>query len=183
VKANLPDVARSIKADPAFLTDLDQVVETYRFWHEHDCGPKAAASRAALRKFDKLTDELCEWLASALGTDETPERLAARKINAASLERRLPAFERIESARYALLELSTLRDRAAQFLTADKSPKAAPRMAASYLWTLLPHYNVKVTMYENSAAVRLLVAIARDAGDRTLTLQAAKKFLRETRPK
>jgi antitoxin (DNA-binding transcriptional repressor) of toxin-antitoxin stability system len=55
-------------------------------------------------------------------------------------------------------------------------------MAASTVSAMLVHAGIPVTIYEAGKAVQLLVAIAREAGDQTLTPAAAKKFIREARP-
>lgn len=179
----LQQEARRAKDCDKFEAAVLQAADDYRIWHEFDASRRVRASRVALRKFDELSGELAEWLAAALQNVETAERQAARCLHTASLERAFPAFDTLACVQDDLLTLRAVQDRAAGFLAGDRRPKTAPRIIASKLWGLLPHHGIKVTVYDNGAAARLLVEIAKAAGDQSITPLAAKKFLQETKPK
>ena len=178
----LAALARQLSADPEFVAAIESEAASYRFSRALD-RRSTTATRAALSRFGRQARGLADWLGAALGGAETPQRDAVRKLNAAGLERGWLTRDRLEQMQATLLELALLETRASEFLRDGSRQKAAaPRLAAAALWALLPRHGVKVSMYENSDAVRLLVAIARDAGDRSLTPLAAKKFLQETQP-
>lgn len=179
---SLADVARGIKDSEQFTAAVQRVADAYRFLYRWDRARDMAGARAALRRFDKTAQELYDWLCSALGPDETPERQAARKLQTAAGEGLVRGREQMERAQSALFELLAVRPQAAEFLADDKAPQSAPRMAASTLWELLPHHGITVTVYDNGPAARLLVAIAREAGDRHLSRAAARKYLGLMRP-
>lgn len=178
----LASLARALCDTEEFRSAIERAVDEYGFWYRRHTERRPARTRAALREFDRLSGELVGWLTAALGTDEAPESRAARALHTAGLERGMLARSALERLQGDLLELSTLRPRAAEFLTGDKAPKAAPRLLADSLWTLLPRHGIPCTVYDAGPAARLLVAIARAAGDR-ITPAAAKKALAQTQPR
>ena len=178
----LEKVAREIKDSDEFIEHVAGVANRYRREHALQTGDAQVELRQALRNFHKHATALAAWLQAAHGG----------KPNA--IERK--AFDTIGTvlhgspvlARPHGVQVSEWLNRAAQIAeetTSKKRPadNAALRIAAEGLRATFEHHKLKVSLgggTQPADAIRLLCAIARDAGDANVEPDAARAALRES---
>lgn len=174
----LEKIAREICDRDDFVEHVAGISSLYRRQHELDAGPRRTAVRQALRTFERHAAQLSQWMKSA-GVASRPEHDALVSIDKAlrgSTHEHATAVEWLGRAAHA----------ASQAIEGLKSGKrnsgAAPRAAAEALRATFEHHRLKwstsIVRGEPSAAIRLLCAIARHAGDSALTPTDARQAMR-----
>jgi hypothetical protein len=108
---------------------------------------------------------------------------AAAVIGAMASEQGQNAIAMAQTAGTLLLEIDAYAARAGDRMNHNRHISSAARNAARNLWARGDELGVRVAATEDGTAVRMLVEIAREAGDASLTAQGALKALKETRPK
>jgi hypothetical protein len=181
----LAATARSVKDNDEFVAHVANIAARYRRAHALDSGPEARAMRQAMRVLHKQTSVLSQWL------------LRAQKVSPATPEAN--AYRRIKTALYGaagtvIADDSTIKawlsqaakaaaDELASSKGAAKSNAATPeavRLAVEGLRATFEHHKLKwsatVTKSKQADAVRLLCAIAKQAGD-AMTPHEARQWL------
>jgi hypothetical protein len=176
-------LAQQICANPKFVAQIRDIVTDYRIAHDwHRSAPTAGEMRKQLAEFERRSSKLLEWIDRALCWDASGQAYAARALHTASMEQGFFARDELEAAQERMRNCLCVVVRARDFLQADKRTHSAPLMAADSLRKTFERFGLRCTAYENSAAVLLLVEIAKAAGDRSLTKLAAKKSLGASHP-
>lgn len=174
----LEKVARAIKDSDEFVEHVFNIARAYEAHHELDSGVGARGVRQSLKAFDKHASHLLEWLENAaeLGTPEY-EALGAIR---AGLQSQGRPFVDLAATREWLRHATRASVRAEAALQGKKL-RNAPRFAAEALRATFEYHKLKAsaqaTETKQSAAVRLLCAIAKDAGDASLTPFEARDWL------
>jgi hypothetical protein len=182
----LERIAREIRDSDEFVAHVGSISQRYRAEHALEAGPGKTAVRQSLRVFHKHADALAGWLRQAQKSRAPDgEREALEKIGAALHE----AHHWHSQTEIVTDWLTRTSVAASVTLNAEKSapknsPRAAPRVVAEALRATFEFHKLKlsaqVSAKKLSDAVRLLCAIAKDAGDVTLTAQDARQALLES---
>ena len=186
----LEKTARTVKDSDEFLEHIGGIASLYRREHALDATPRGSAARQALKTFRKHAGALAEWLEQAhKGTASTPEHDALDKVG----ELLYGVPHQAHTASNGVAEWLVQADEAAGRCLDDarlfprKPQRNAPALAAAALRATFEHHKLKVstqvTAANHSGAVRLLCAIAKDAGDSSLSPQDAKQALLESATK
>jgi hypothetical protein len=179
----LEKAAREIKNSDEFVEHVGNLSDRYRREHALDAGPRNSAARQSLRTFHKSAAALALWLAQA-DKSTSAEHDALDKIGVALYG----SAGHAHAASKNVLEWLAQAEGAAARCIADassrKSRKNAPRIAAEGLRATFEHHQLKLSTAgakdKPSDCVRLLCAIAKNAGDASLTAAEAKQFLVES---
>jgi hypothetical protein len=179
----LEATAREVKDADEFVEHVAGLANRYRREHALVSGDAQAELRQALRTFHKHASALTEWLQQANGGK--PSAIERKAFDA--LGTKLygsPVLARPQSVQ--TLEWLTRASQAADETVAGMKrageDHAALRIAAEGLRATFEHHKLKVTLIageQPSDAVRLLCAIARDAGDDSVEPSLAKIALRD----
>lgn len=182
----LERIAREIKDSDDFVTHVGNISERYRAEHALDAGPRKAAVRQALKTFHKHAQALATWLRQAQRTNAAnSEREALEKISTA-LDDTRSMHAQSEAIADWLSRTSVAAERGIGVAkqAPKKSLRAAPRVAAEGLRATFEFHKLKLSTQASdkkpSDAVRLLCAIAKNAGDALLTAQEAGQALLES---
>jgi hypothetical protein len=159
---------------------FESLVETYRFWSVFDKGRSAKAERVALEQIAVTLNAATAILLPAIDAvdahDVSAAHAAWRLMMAIGQDRKSPlALPEVDHVIGAL----TLWSRLAKVATSKvpaKHTKSARMMVAQRLWSIR-YRGFKCSAAKNGAACAELVAIARAAGDKRLTADAACKAL------
>lgn len=179
----LTKAAREIKDSDEFVAHVGNLSDRYRQEHALDAGPGNNAARQSLRAFHKHAAALTLWLEQA-DKSTSAEQDALNKIGAVLYGSAGHAHAASKSVLEWLARSESAATRCIAETATRKSQKNAPRIAAEGLRATFEHHQLKVstagTKDKPGDAVRLLCAIAKNAGDATLTPADAKQFLVES---
>lgn len=179
----LEAVAREIKDADEFVEHVAGLANRYRREQALVSGDTQAELRQALRTFHKHASLLVEWLQQANGGKPSAiERKAfdaiGTKLHGSPVLARPPSVQASEW-------LAKASEAAQETLAGMKridGDNTALRIAAEGLRATFEHHKLKVTLAggdQPSEAVRLLCAIARDAGDDSIEPTRARIALRD----
>jgi hypothetical protein len=182
IAKRLESVAREIKDADDFVEHVAGLAKRYRREHALRIGDAQAELRQSLRTFHKHASALAEWLEQANDGKATAiERKAfdalGTKLYGSPVLARAPSTQ--------ALEWLTRAAQAAELTAAEMKQGGtddALRIAAEGLRATFEHHKLKLaagTDKKPGDAVRLLCAIAREAGE-TLEPAAAKAALKDT---
>ena len=178
----LERAAREIKDSDEFVEHVANICERYRREHALDAQPSAV--RRSLQAFRKPAAALVLWLEQAHKQSQASgERDALDKI--AMLQPGTLHYATSQSVLEWLVQAETAATRCVDDpkLLPRKS-RNAPRIAAAALRATFEHHKLKfsatIAHAKPGSAVSLLCAIAKNAGDPSLTPADAKKSLLES---
>jgi predicted transcriptional regulator len=183
----LEKATRLIKDSDEFVEHVANIADRYRREHALDMGPRARAVRQSMNVFRKHAATLAAWLQQAHKEGLTaPEYDALNRISI--VLHGAPGVVNAQSkdvqswlARAGKAADSCIADAKRLPRNADKN---APRLAAEGLRATFEHHKLKFSTQagkdSQSDAVRLLCAIAKNAGDAAMTPEAARKALVES---
>ena len=183
----LEKAARQVKDSDEFVEHIANIADRYRREHALDMGPRGRAVRQSMNVFRKHAAALSAWLQQAHKEGLTaPEFDALNRIG--TVLNGVPGLARAQSK--DVQSWLAQAGKAADTCIADakrqprNSDKNAPRIGAEGLRATFEHHKLKfstqLTKVSQSDAVRLLCAIAKDAGDSAMTPQAARQTLVES---
>jgi hypothetical protein len=165
----LETVAREIKDADEFVEHVAGLANRYRREHAPASGDAQTELRQSLRNFQKHASALAEWLQEAnSGKASAIERKAFDAVGTKLYGS--PVLARPQSVQTMewLVRAAQAADETVAGLKRTGTDNAALRIAAEGLRATFEHHKLKVVLVSGeqpSDAVRLLVAIARDAGD------------------
>ncbi len=179
----LESVARAIKDSDAFLDHVGGVAELYRREHALDATPRGTALRQSLKAFRKHADALTHWLEQAHADPAAPEQDALNKLGAvlygSAHRAHVTSAGVAEWLTQATAAAARCLDEAALF--PKQAQRNAPIVAAEALRATFEYHKLKFSAQiagdRQSDAVRLLCALARNAGDVALTPVDARQAL------
>lgn len=182
----LEKVARTIKDSEDFLDHIGGVAELYRREHARDTAPQATALRQSLRAFRKHAGALTRWLELAHEDAGAPEQAALDKLGTVLYG----TAHRARTVSAGMAEWLSQVDGAAARCLEDAAslPKRSQRNAAivagEALRATFEHHKLKfsaqLTRNRQSDAIRLLCALAKNAGDTALTAADARLALQKS---
>lgn len=174
-------IARTVSDDDEFVEHIFAIAAAYRSQHLLESSSKGAEVRQALKTFGKHAIALELWLRQALTASQTTaEHEALKQLSTALHGSPLSARAQAQATQLWLAELNGVSERALQLL--KRQPvRRAPVAAAEALCATFQHHALKIS-YRGSGdkpsdAIRLLCAIAKDAGD-AITPEQARQFLK-----
>ena len=182
VGKRLEKVAREIKDADEFVEHVAGLANRYRREYALQAGDAQAELRQALRNFHKHATALAAWLQAAnAGKPTAIERKAFDAIGTAL--HGSPILGRPQGVQVS--EWLTRAAQIAEETTSKKRPtdNAALRIAAEGLRATFEYHKLKVSLTagdQPADAIRLLCAIARDAGDANVEPDAARAALRDS---
>lgn len=165
----LEAVAREIKDADEFVEHVAGLANRYRREHASASGAASAELRQSLRNFQKHASALAEWLQRAnSGKASAAERKAFDAVGMKLYGS--PVLARPQSVQTTewLLRAAQAADESIAGLKRSGEDNIALRIAAEGLRATFEHHKLKVSLTageQPSEAVRLLCAVARDAGD------------------
>jgi hypothetical protein len=165
----LEAVAREIKDADEFVEHVAGLANRYRREHALASGDAQAELRQSLRNFQKHASALAEWLQEAnSGKASAIERKAFDAVGTKLYGS--PVLARPQSVQTMewLVRAARTADESIAGLKRTGGDNAPLRIAAEGLRATFEHHKLKVALVSGdqpSDAVRLLVAVARDAGD------------------
>lgn len=181
VGKRLEKVAREIKDADEFVEHVAGLANRYRREYALQAGEAQAELRHSLRSFQKHAAALASWLQEANNGKATAIERKAFDAIGTKLQGS-PVLARPQSVQ--VLEWLTRAGQVAEE-SATKKPSAdnpALRIAAEGLRATFEHHKLKVSLSggndQPADAVRLLCALARDAGDAAVEPDVAKAALR-----
>lgn len=179
----LEKLVRAVKDSAEFLDHIGGISSLYRREHALDATPRGSAARQSLKTFRKHASGLSEWLEQAHKTASTPEHDALNKVG----ELLYGVAHQAHTASKSIAEWLSQADEAAGRCLEDvslfprKPQRNAPVLAGAALRATFEHHKLKMSTQVSAAnqsdAIRLLCAIAKDAGDNDLSPQEAKQAL------
>ena len=177
VGKRLEKVAREIKDADEFVEHVAGLANRYRREYALQAGEAQAELRQSLRSFQKHAAALASWLQEANNGKATAIERKAFDAIGTKLQGS-PVLARPQSVQ--VLEWLTRAGQVAEESAAKKSGADNPplRIAAEGLRATFEHHKLKVSLSGAADTVRLLCAIARDAGDAAVEPDVAKAALR-----
>lgn len=183
----LESAARQVKDSEEFVTHIANIANRYRHEYSTDLGARAREVRQSLRAFHKQAALLREWLQAAQKeSNPPPQRDALARIGTVMNGVSSPAFTKAKDVQ-AWLEQAI---EAAEQCIAEsaRSPRAAEtgasRVAAEALRATFEYHKLKLSTKTGKDTqgdgIKLLCAIAKNAGDAGLTPQAARQAFVES---
>lgn len=180
----LEKIAREIHASDEFLEHIGSIAALYRREHTLDATPRGTALRQSLKQFSKHAAALSQWLKQAhKDSGDAPEHDALDKLGVALYG----AAHRAHVASRPVAEWLALADATAARCLKEAVPPSrkmqpnAPRVAGAALRATFEHHKLKFSAQasatKQSDAIRLLCAIAKNAGDPSLTPADARQAL------
>ncbi len=178
----LERVAREIRDTDEFVTHVGNISQRYRAEHALEAGPGKTAVRQSLRTFHKHADALMTWLRLAQRSRAANhEREALDRIAAELHDVPVSSQTELITDWLTITSVAALRSIDVDKSAPKKSIRAAPRVAAEALRATFEFHKLKVSAQasakKQSDAVRLLCAIAKNAGDPLLTAHDARQAL------
>ncbi len=174
----LEKAARAIKDSDEFVEHIFNIAGGFAAHHELDTGAGARGVRQSLKAFDKHASKLLEWFDASVEPG-TSEHEALNAIRTAFQDVRVPYVE--ATATRTWLEHALKASKSAETRLQGKKLKNAPRFAAEALRATFEHHKLKLslkaTQKNQSDAVKLLCAIAKDGGEASMTAADAKEWL------
>lgn len=165
----LEAVAREIKDADEFVEHVAGLANRYRREHALASGDAQTELRQSLRNFQKHASALAEWLQEANGGKASAiERKAFDAIGTKLAGSPVSARPQSVQTMEWLVRAAQVADESVAGLKRTGTDNAPLRIAAEGLRATFEHHKMKVALVggeQPSDAVRLLVAIARDAGD------------------
>jgi hypothetical protein len=165
----LEAVAREIKDADVFVEHVAGLANRYRREHAMASGDAQAELRQSLRTFHKHASALAEWLQQAnSGKPSAIERKALDAIGTKLYGSPVLARPQSVQALEWLTRAGQAADETVAGLKRTGTDHGPLRIAAEGLRATFEHHKLKVALVggdQPSDAVRLLCAIARDAGD------------------
>lgn len=165
----LEAVAREIKDADEFVEHVAGLANRYRREHALVSGDAQAELRQSLRNFQKHASALAEWLQEANGGK--PSAIERKAFDAVGTKLYgSPVLARPQSVQTMewLVRAAQSADETIAGLKRTGADNTPLRIAAEGLRATFEHHKLKVALVSGeqpSDAVRLLVAIARDAGE------------------
>jgi hypothetical protein len=181
----LEKAARSIRDADEFVTHVFNIAWAYRSDHLADQGPGNRDVKRALRSLRKHATALSSWIESANRTGkDRPERDALDRIGVAKYGSAATGRQQSIAPRLWLEDM-VAGSAAAEESLRGKHSERAPKNAAEALRATFEHHGLKLSQRAEGEkltdAVRLLCAIAKDAGDESMAPAAAREWLRGAR--
>jgi hypothetical protein len=178
ISSALEKAARSVRDSDEFVSHLSSIADRYRREHALESGPRGRDVRRTLKTFRKHASGLTQWFKQAQARTSSLEYEALAKLGA--VMHSAPNQTLASSA--TLLSWLEQAERAAAAADVQLSSKSAarnaPRIAADALRATFEHHGLKwstqLTRSTTSDAIRLLCAIAKSAGDASLTPEEAR---------
>jgi hypothetical protein len=171
----LEKIARQLKDSDDFLEHIGSISNLYRREHALDATPRGSAARQSLKVFRKHAGALAEWLKQAhRGSTSTPEHDALNKLG----ELLYGSASQAHTSSLSIAEWLSQADATAARCLEDsrlfprKPQRNAPVAAAAALRATFEHHKLKFSTAKTGDAVRLLSAIAKDAGDELSAVDA-----------
>lgn len=168
-----------IKDSDEFVEHVFNIARGFEAHHELDTGAGARGVRQALKAFEKHAAALADWLEHSAERG-TPQFEALKAISETLQSRGVPLVDAAGTRTW--LEHTAKASGKAESQLQGKKLKNAPRFAAEALRATFEHHKLKVSLQTNaktqSDAIKLLCAIAKDAGDASMTADQAKEWLR-----
>lgn len=182
VGKRLEKVAREIKDADEFVEHVAGLSNRYRREYALQAGDAQAEVRQALRSFQKHASALAEWLQQANnGKPSAVERQAFDTIGTQIYGSPVLARpQTVPVVDWLTRASATAEDSIAKMKHGGASENAALRIAAEGLRATFEHHKLKVAVSATGDAVRLLCAIAKDAGDASVEADVAKVALRDS---
>lgn len=182
----LEKLTREIKDADDFLEHIGGIADLYRREHALDATPRGASLRHSLKNFRRHAAGLIEWLEqSDRATPATPEHDALNRLGA----QLYGAAHRAHTTSGSVAQWLTDADAAAATCLDDatlfpkKPQRNAPVAAGEALRATFEHHKLKFSTQASAGrqtdAIRLLCAIAKNAGDAELTVADAKLALQK----
>jgi len=169
IAKRLEAVAREIKDADEFVEHVAGLANRYRREHSLASGDAQAELRQSLRNFQKHASALAEWLQEAnSGKASAIERKAFDAVGTKLYGSPVLARPQSVQAMEWLVRAARTADETIAGLKRTGADNPPLRIAAEGLRATFEHHKLKVALVSGeqpSDAVRLLVAIARDAGD------------------
>jgi hypothetical protein len=178
----LEKAARSIRDADDFVTHVFNIAWGYRNDHVADQGPGNRDVKRALRSLHKHAAALSDWLESAHRTGkDRPERDALDRVGVAKYGSAAAGRQQSIAPRLWLQDI-VAGSTAAEESLRGKHSERAPKNTAEALRSTFEHHGLKLSQRaegeKQTDAARLLCAIAKDAGDESMTPAAAREWLR-----
>jgi hypothetical protein len=177
---SLEKVSRLLSDNDEFIEHVFGIAAAYRAQYELESSAKGAEVRKAIKTFDKHASALTEWLRLALKPGATAEHAALKQLSTALHGASQSASAQAQAAQLWLSSVLSVTERA--LLSLQRTPlQQAPLAAAEALRDTCKHHGIKISFRgsagEPSDVVRLLCAIAKDAGD-ALHPEQARQLLK-----
>ena len=183
----LENLARQVKDSEEFVGHVASIADRYRREHALDLGSRGRDVRESLKVFQKHAAALEAWLRQAHKENRSaPECDALEKLGVAMHGAPALVYARSKEVQSWLSQAAKTADKCiADSARAPRNADAnALRIAAEGLRATFEHHQLKFSTKlgkdSQSDAVRLLCAVAKNAGDAELTPQAARKALVES---
>jgi hypothetical protein len=186
ISSRLEQAARDVRDSDEFVGHIGSIAERYRREHALETGPRGRDVRRTLKVFRKHAAGLTDWFEQAQAKQSSLEYEALTKIGA--VMHSAPNQTLASSATIlSWLEQAERAAGAAEVqLSSKKSELNAPRLAIEALRATFERHGLKwstqLTKTTTSDAVKLLCAIARSAGDTSITPQQARAAMLAARP-
>jgi hypothetical protein len=185
ISSTLERAARGVRDSDEFVGHIGSIAERYRREHALETGPRGKDVRRALKVFRKHATGLAGWFEQAQTKQSSLEYEALAKIGA--VMHSAPNQTLASSA--SILSWLEQAERAAQVAEAQLSKKSAlnaSRISIEALRATFEHHGLKwstqLTKTTTSDAISLLCAIAKSAGDVSMTPQQARAAMLAGRP-
>lgn len=186
ISSTLEKVARSVRDSDEFVGHIGSIADRYRHEHALETGPRGKEVRQTLRGFRKHAGGLGAWLGQAQSRPSSLEFEALAKLGAVMHSAPNQTLASSASIVAWLQQADAAAAAAEALLAPKKAEQNAPRIAVDALRATFERHGLKwstqVTKAKASDAVRLLCAIAKSAGDGTLTAQQARAVMIAGRP-
>jgi hypothetical protein len=181
ISSILEKAARAVRDSDEFVGHIGSIADLYRREHALETGPRGRDVRRTVKTFRKHATALTQWFGQAQARQTSLEYEALEKIGA--VMHSAPNQTLASSATIlAWLEQANQAASAAEMqLASKKSARNAPRVALDALRATFEHHGIKwstqVTKTTASDAVKMLCAIAKSAGDASMTPQQARTVM------
>jgi hypothetical protein len=181
ISSVLEKAARAVRDSDEFVGHIGSIAARYRREHALETGPRGRDVRRTVKTFRKHATALTQWFGQAQARQTSLEYEALEKIGA--VMHSAPNQTLASSATIlAWLEQANQAASAAEMqLSSKQSVSHAPRIALDALRATFEHHGIKwstqVTKTRTSDAVSMLCAIAKSAGDSSMTPQQARAVM------
>jgi len=180
----LDKAARALLDSDEFAAHIANIAALYRREREQQEAPQRQALRQALRSFERPAAMLALWMKQAQASrGDSSQHLALKLIRERTASSgALPTDDL--AVRDWLSRAATSAAHAAAEMKSSKQPDAARlvRMAADALKATFEHHGLKwstsIVRGEPAPALSMLWAIARDGGDKSVTVEELRRALR-----
>jgi len=181
INRGLEKIARGIHESDEFVGHVANIAERYRREHTLETGPRGRDVRRSLRGLRKHAAALSAWLDQAQRRPSSLEREALNKIGTVMHGTSTQALTSAAGIMAWLKQADQAAAIADEQLAPKRADKNAPRIAAEALRATFEHHGLKwstqATQQKVGAPIELLCALAKHAGDVSMTPQAARAVL------